>query len=60
MDGGTRVGANQRQWGVALALHFLRDTYEPTHKPCAFADYLAKHRDTIVARAALYLSVGKK
>jgi hypothetical protein len=46
--------SNQRRWGIALALRFLRETYEPTHKPRAFTNYLTKHRDVVVARAASY------
>src|SRR6266481_8054726 len=45
---------NQRRWGVASALRFLWDMYEPTHKPHAFADYLAKHRDAIITCTASY------
>jgi hypothetical protein len=36
-----------------LALRFLREKYEP-YKPRAFADYLAKSRDVVVAHAASY------
>ena len=45
---------NQRWWGIALALRFLREMYEPTHKPHVFTDYLAKHQAAVITWAAVY------
>jgi hypothetical protein len=46
--------SKQQRWDVVLALRFLQEKYEPTYKPRAFTDYLAKSRDVIVAHAASY------
>jgi hypothetical protein len=46
--------SKQQRWDVALALQFLREKYELTYKPRAFADYLAKSRDVIVPHTASY------